>query len=111
MSAEALLNELRQAGARVGVRNGRLTIDAPAGLISPEVRCRLTESKAELLMLLAPRLPTLCAMQFSLHGDPPDTWHTALGQDAGELITDLRERYQTRLAGVRSAPQTKREQP
>ena len=53
MSALALMRDLRAAGAVLQARDGRLKVDAPAGLITPEMRDSLARHKRELLAMLA----------------------------------------------------------
>ena len=56
MSALALLRDLRSAGAVLEARGDRLHVDAPAGLITPEMRVSLARHKPELLAMLAGNL-------------------------------------------------------
>jgi TubC N-terminal docking domain len=53
VSALALMRDLQAAGAVLEVRDGRLKVDAPAGLITPEIRDSLARHKPELLAMLA----------------------------------------------------------
>ena len=55
MNAIPLIRELTAAGIRLQARGDRLHIDAPAGAVTPELRQRLTEHKADLLALHAIR--------------------------------------------------------
>src|ERR1700687_2089377 len=58
MSPAVLLTELRQQGAIIHARDDRLVIDAPSGVLTPELRERITTHKRELLTLLANRRTT-----------------------------------------------------
>lgn len=55
MSAVALIRQCRDAGIRLQARGDRLHVVAPAGTVTPELRQRLTEHKADLLALRAIR--------------------------------------------------------
>lgn len=55
MSAVALIRQCHDAGIRLQARGDRLHIVAPAGTVTPELRQRLTEHKADLLALHAIR--------------------------------------------------------
>lgn len=104
MNAAALLAEVMRAGVRIKVRGDRLHVEARAGAVSPAMRERMIEAKAELIALLTPVnpiVPTLRIVHFRLNTDPETVWHTALGPDADDLIADLRDRYRDRLAGIR----------
>lgn len=59
MTADVLLTELRNRGAALTVVGDRLRVEAPVGVLSPEIRTALAAYKAELLSLL--RTPTLDA--------------------------------------------------
>jgi hypothetical protein len=52
MTAKAVLNHLRSLGVRVSVEGDRLRIDAPAGVLTPEVKAVIAENRAELIRLL-----------------------------------------------------------
>lgn len=52
MSARALLSKLRGRGVEISAEEDRLTIDAPAGAITDEIRTTLVENKPGLLELL-----------------------------------------------------------
>jgi pyochelin synthetase len=51
---EDLLSDLTARGVRLQVNGDRLRVEAPTGVLTPEVRETLTEHKAELLQLLDP---------------------------------------------------------
>ena len=55
MNAVSLIRHCRDAGILLQARGDRLHVEAPAGTITPELRQRLTEYKAELLALHAIR--------------------------------------------------------
>lgn len=59
MTAEAILDRLRSLGARVSLAGDKLHVEAPAGVLTPDLRQELIEHKAELVRLLqpAPDLP------------------------------------------------------
>ena len=52
MTAQALLFKLRALGVELAVEEDRLTVDAPAGTITEDLRAALTENKPSLLKLL-----------------------------------------------------------
>lgn len=106
MTAAALLAEVARSGVRLTVRGDRLHVEARAGAVSPAMRERLIEAKAELVALLKPTPPELQVVHFRLKADREGVWHTALGLDAGDLIADLHDRYRDRLAGVRRVGDT-----
>jgi hypothetical protein len=53
LSALALMRDLQAAGAVLEVRGDRLHVDAPIGLITPELRDSIARHKPELLAMLA----------------------------------------------------------
>jgi hypothetical protein len=55
MSAVELIRQCRAAGIHLQARGERLHVEAPAGSVTPELRQRLTDHKAELLALHAIR--------------------------------------------------------
>lgn len=55
MSAIELIRYCRDVGIRLQARGDRLHVEAPAGSITPELRQRLADHKAELLALHAIR--------------------------------------------------------
>jgi hypothetical protein len=57
MTAQELLTELQSLGAVLAANGGRLSIDAPKGVITPAIRAELARCKAELLALLG-QVPT-----------------------------------------------------
>ena len=52
MSAEALLDDLRQRGVALAARGDRLSVDAPRGALTDQVRAAIAARKADLLTLL-----------------------------------------------------------
>lgn len=101
MTAADLLAEVTRFGVRLTVRGDRLHVEARAGTVTPAMRDRLAEAKAELVALLTPTRPKFRMVQFRLKVDPEHVWHTALGPDADDLAADLRDRYRERLDDVR----------
>ena len=55
MTTSELVNELKRHGATLTVRSDRLCIDAPAGVVTPELRATLVDRKQEILELLRGR--------------------------------------------------------
>lgn len=53
MNATVLLDDLRAQGVSLEAEGERLLVDAPAGVITDEVRTELAELKSKLLKLLA----------------------------------------------------------
>jgi hypothetical protein len=51
MTAAPLIRELNAAGIRLQVHGDRLHVDAPAGTVTPELRQRIADNKAELIDL------------------------------------------------------------
>ena len=49
----ALLDALEARGVHVGLRDGRLRLDAPRGVLTPEMRAAVTARRAALVALLA----------------------------------------------------------
>ena len=66
MSAAAeLLRELKEAGAVVTARGTRLRIDAPVGVLDPDLRNRLGRVKPEIMRLLQqPLYPCISCGKF-----------------------------------------------
>lgn len=54
-NAEELLNELEQNGAILHLRGDRLVVNAPKGLLTPEDKDELKQSKPALMKLLSAR--------------------------------------------------------
>ena len=52
MKAQALLAELRGLGVELAVEGLQLTVDAPAGAITEDLRAALVENKPRLIKLL-----------------------------------------------------------
>ena len=52
MNAAALITELRKVGVRLLREGTRLIVEAPPGVITPEIRTELMRSKPELLTAL-----------------------------------------------------------
>ena len=52
MKAKALLTELRDLGVELAVEGLQLTVDAPAGVITEDLRAALVENKPRLIKLL-----------------------------------------------------------
>lgn len=53
MSAALLLSRMRELGVRVRAEDGRLKIDAPAGVLDEKLRAELAANKAEIVALLS----------------------------------------------------------
>ena len=53
MSALVLMCDLQAAGVVLEARDGRLKVDAPIGLLTPQIRDSLARHKRELLAMLA----------------------------------------------------------
>lgn len=54
MTAEAILERLRSLGASVSLAGDKLRVEAPAGVLTPDLKAALIEHKAELVRLLRP---------------------------------------------------------
>jgi len=54
MTTDEILAYVRQAGIRLEVRGDRLHVEAPVGVVTPQVRDALARHKPALLELLAP---------------------------------------------------------
>jgi len=69
----ALLDALEAHGVRVGLRDGRLRLDAPRGVLTPEMRAAVTAQQAALVALLAvvqPPTPTRVPAPVRVVGRP-----------------------------------------
>lgn len=53
MNAGSLIDYLRARGAHLEAKGGRLLVDAPPGLLTPELKGELATRKAELLAILS----------------------------------------------------------
>lgn len=63
MSAAGLLDELEAAGVRLYPSEpGGLRVDAPRGVITPEIRDSLRRHKAEIIALLQPPRESACGV-------------------------------------------------
>lgn len=60
MTAREFLDHLSVSGIRLSVTDGTLKVDAPAGVLTAELKTELTTQKPELLRLLAPKLCPRC---------------------------------------------------
>ncbi len=54
MTAKAVLKHLRSFGARVSVVGDRIHVEAPVGILTPDLKAALAENKPALLKLLRP---------------------------------------------------------
>jgi len=71
MNAIDFLQQLRSAGVNVSILDDRLTFDAPAGVLTAEMKAGIVARKPELLAVLTrPRLGSL-ANPFRVHGQMP----------------------------------------
>jgi hypothetical protein len=58
MTATTILTDLQASGVSFGVvAPGRLRVEAPLGVVTPEVRTALIKHKAEIVKLLSRRCP------------------------------------------------------
>lgn len=53
MSAEALLARLERAGARIALHGDQLDVDAPSGVLTPDVIGELRAAKPQIVALLS----------------------------------------------------------
>ena len=53
-SAASFLSSLRAAGISIRTQGGRLTVEAPAGVVTQRIREQLVHRKAELIEALEP---------------------------------------------------------
>jgi len=56
MTTTSLLNDLQRLGVDVTAKGDKLVVNAPKGVLTPEVRSRIAEQKVALLALLSARL-------------------------------------------------------
>jgi hypothetical protein len=56
----ALVAQLRRDGVIVGIRQGRLVVDAPVGVLTPETKAALRAVKTDLLTILSAEERLLC---------------------------------------------------
>ena len=54
MTAKAVLKHLRSLGARVSVVGDKIHVEAPVGILTPDLKAALAENKPALLKLLRP---------------------------------------------------------
>ena len=54
MTAKAVLRHLRSFGARVSVVGDKIHVEAPVGILTPDLKAALAENKPALLKLLRP---------------------------------------------------------
>lgn len=75
MNAPELLENLTEQGVRLWVNNDKLSIRAPKGVMTPEIRDHLADNKTRLLELLKSRLtqPESCTGEDNLQGVSPST--------------------------------------
>jgi len=101
LDVQSILATCERLDVRLSVKGDKLAVDAPKGVLTPELRTMLTAAKLEILRLLAGAgtdaddLPIV---------DPPGTWaKRAAGLLAGiddpDRRADLREAFEHR-AGV-----------
>lgn len=57
MTTATLFAALRERGVNLAAIGGRLRVDAPRGVLTPELRATLSAHKAEMLAMLAPTPP------------------------------------------------------
>ncbi len=60
MIATSLIETLSASGIRLSATDSMLKVDAPAGVLTAELKTELAAHKAELLALLAPKPCTCC---------------------------------------------------
>ena len=60
MTAAQLTETLSASGIRLSATDGKLRVDAPAGVMTAEIKAELTMHKPELLALLAQRFCQCC---------------------------------------------------
>lgn len=60
MTATQLIETLSASGVRLSASDGKLKVDAPADVLTAELKTELAAHKAELLALLAPKPCKYC---------------------------------------------------
>lgn len=75
MTAIQVIETVSAAGIRLLVTDGKLKVDAPAGVLTAEMKAELARCKAELLALLTPRPYERCStpmtnVEFGYHSCP-----------------------------------------
>jgi len=90
MTAELLIETLKRSGARMTVNGDRLKIDAPQGLLTPELKEELVARKSELIHLLTSSTPGIRdgALVIPLDTSPKYRWWQG-GQPIVETLADL----------------------
>lgn len=66
MTVHEFLNHLSASGIRLSVTDGKLKVDAPAGVLTNQQRAMIRERKAELITLLTPKLCERCNTAMAL---------------------------------------------
>lgn len=111
MTAQAVLERLRSLGARVSLAGDKVRVEAPAGVLTDDLRRELIEHKAELVRLLrpAPDLPPPACdrcggtlfWQSIAYGPwtcarcyPPDTWRVVARWSSPEAGRGFKEGLQ-----------------
>ena len=87
MSVGELLFVARAAGIQLEARGSRLHVDAPFGVLTPELRDELARHKSELLAVLSPVRGFVTVMPDAVTGFAP-----TLPVEAIELAVDLEAR-------------------
>jgi hypothetical protein len=97
-AAESLIRALSARGVRMSAHRDKLRVEAPPGVLTPELRCALAAQKPHLLAILNTRTTVVARarIDFRLASTPGNAWATALaapGDDLDTVIHELRARH------------------
>ena len=95
MTAAALLASLRAKGISISSEGGRLILEAPAGVITANLRGELVKRKAELISALAPD-----------HGHPADLNLAESQTEIAKLLATAYRRYREILRVGQDRPES-----
>jgi hypothetical protein len=84
MTASTLLSELQALGAKLGVAGDQIRIEAPRGVVSPELLAELRAHKPELIELLT--WPPECLEAEREHGHPSARLYPLLGRQVSTPV-------------------------
>ncbi len=93
MNATSLISDLRARGVFLAAIGDRLRVDAPVGVVSPDLRAALAQHKPELVRLLSRPSD---ARRTALDGPYVETAHGYLAP--GDLPDEWRDWYEERAA-------------
>ncbi len=110
MNTRALLGELRQRDVHLKAENGRLHVDAPAGVVTRELKASLAAQKTSLMKLLAWEKRKLAEaggrgllirwaqypIWIKLHDPLTGEWHEVRASECLPGVVKTAEKYRTK---------------